>query len=80
MQLSLNVVMEDATFAELAGKALPKIMWLIIVGRAAGYCVKNYSMINRQAVKRATAYAGNHSAFSTELAAAQTLKNQKKKE
>jgi hypothetical protein len=80
MQLSPRVVMEDATFAAIAGKALPKIMWLIILGRVAGYCVKNYFMINRQAVKRATTYAGNHSAFSAELAAAEMLKNQKKKE
>jgi hypothetical protein len=78
MQLSPNFMTEDTTFAQLAGKAFPKIMWLIILIRVAGYCVKNYYMINRQAVKRTTTYAGKHSAFSAELAAAEMLKGSKK--
>ena len=53
-------------------------MWLIILFRVAGYCVKNYYMINRQAVKRTTTYAGNHAAFSAELAAAEMLKKNSK--
>jgi hypothetical protein len=36
-------------------------------------------MINRQAVKRTTTYAGKHAAFSAELAAAEMLKSKKNK-
>lgn len=53
-------------------------MWAIVLSRVVGYCVKNYYMVNRQAVKRTTKYAGNHAAFSAELATAEMLKNQKK--
>ena len=55
-------------------KAFPKIMWIVILARAAGYCAKNYFMINRQAERRATIYAGKHAAFSAELETAQQLK------
>lgn len=69
---------QDATtLAQLAGKAWPKVMWLIILFRVTGYCVKNYYMINRQAVKRTTTYAGKPAAFSAELAAAEMLKSTK---
>jgi hypothetical protein len=78
MQLSPHFYREGASLAELASKAFPKIMWLIILFRVAGYCVKNYYMINRQAIKRMTTYAGNHSAFSAELAAAEMLKKTNK--
>ena len=59
------------------GRALPKITWVIILVRAAGYCAKNYFMINRQAVRRATTYAGKHAAFSAELETAAKLKHTK---
>lgn len=59
------------------GQNFPKIMWLVILARVAGYCVKNYYMINRHAVKRETTYAGRHAAFSAELEAAEKLKNKK---
>ena len=61
------------------GKAFPKIMWVIILFRVTGYCVKNYFMINRQAMKRATTYAGKHAAFSAELKTAEKLKTTKDK-
>jgi hypothetical protein len=55
-------------------KEFPRIMWLIILFRVAGYCIKNYYLINRHAVKRTTTYAGKHAAFSAELEAAEKLK------
>lgn len=61
------------------GRAFPKIMWAVILFRVTGYCVKNYFMINRQAIKRATMYAGKHAAFSAELETAAKLKNAKDK-
>ena len=79
MQLSPDFMTEDKTLAQLAAKAFPKVMWLVILCRVAGYCVKNYYMINRQALKRTTTFAGKHSAFSAELAAAEMLKGKAKK-
>lgn len=80
MQLSPWNVADDSTFAQLLNKGFAKLLWLIILGRALGYCTKNYYLISRQAVKRTTTYAGNHSAFSAELATADMLKKAKKKE
>jgi hypothetical protein len=65
---------DSFTFAQLLIKGFAKLMWVIIIGRVLGYCVKNYYMVNRQAVKRTTTYAGNHAAFSAELATAEMLK------
>ena len=67
-----------ATKIQLLSKAFPKIMWLIILFRVTGYCVKNYFMINRQAMKRTTTYAGKHAAFSAELETTKMLKATKK--
>jgi hypothetical protein len=60
------------------GKAFPKITWVIILFRVTGYCGKNYFMINRQAMKRTTTYAGKHAAFSAELETAEKLKRTNK--
>jgi hypothetical protein len=60
--------------ANYEGQCASKLMWVIIIDRVLGYCVKNYYMVNRQAVKRTTTYAGNHAAFSAELANAEMLK------
>lgn len=78
MQLSTNFLTSGFTLAQLASKAFPKVMWLIIMFRVTGYCIKNYYLINRQAVKRTTTYAGKHAAFSAELAAAEMLKKTQK--
>ena len=48
---------QATTLPQLAIKAFPKVMWLVILLRALGYCVKNYYYINRQAQKRTTTYA-----------------------
>jgi hypothetical protein len=78
MQLSSNFNTVGHTLAQLAGKALPKVMWVIIPVRIAGHCVKNYYMVNHPAVKRTiTTYAGKHAALSAELAAAEMLKSKK---
>jgi len=59
-------------------KGFSKVMYLIILGRVLGYCLKNYYMISRQSVKRTTTYAGKTSAFSAELATTEMLKKNKK--
>lgn len=59
-------------------KGFGQFMWLIILGRVLGYCIKNYYLIRRQAVKRTTTYAGKRAAFSAELATAEELKKMAK--
>lgn len=78
MQLSPWDIVDDSTLGQIFSKSLSKFMWLIILGRVLGYCVKNYYLIGRQAIKRTTTYAGKYSAFSAELAAAEMLKKSKK--
>jgi hypothetical protein len=75
MQLSSNSNTMGHTLAQLAGKALPKVMVVIIPVRIAGHCVKNYYMVNHPAEKRTiTTYAGKHAAW---LAAAEMRKSKK---
>jgi len=75
MQLSpLTSLDPSATLPQLLRKYYPKLMWLILLSRVLGYCIKNYYMVNRQALKRTTTYAGKHAAFSAELATAEKLK------
>lgn len=78
MQLSPWNVADDSTLGQMVSKGLAKLMWLIILGRVLGYCIKNYYLVKRQAIKRTTTYAGKQAAFSAELAAAQYLKKTKK--
>ena len=78
MQLSPWNVADDSTLSQILSKGLAKLMWLTILGRVLGYCVKNYYLIGRRAVKRATTYAGKYSAFSAELETAEMLKKTKK--
>jgi hypothetical protein len=78
MQLSPpSIDFSNTKGMELFGQVFPKLLWLVILTRVMGYCVKNYFMINRQAVRRTTTYAGKHSAFSAELAATEMLKSDK---
>ena len=78
MQLSPWSVADDSTLVQMVNKGLAKLMWLIILGRVFGYCVKNYYRIGRQARKRATTYAGKRAAFLSQLAADDMLKKSKK--
>ena len=74
MQLSPLHVLDASTLPKLLSKGFAKLMWLVLLSRVLGYCIKNYYMVNRHAVKRTTRYAGNHAAFSAELATAEMLK------
>jgi hypothetical protein len=74
MQLYPLGVDSTTSLLHLLKKAYPKLVWLVILSRVFGYCVKNYYMVNRHARKRATTYAGKHAAFSAELATAELLK------
>jgi hypothetical protein len=79
MQLYPLNFADSSTFPQLLSKGFGKFMWFVVLGRVLGYCVKNYYLLNRQAIKRTTTYAGKHSAFSAELETAELLKKQKQK-
>lgn len=74
MQLSPLHVLDASTLPKILSKGFAKLMWLVLLSRVLGYCIKNYYLVNRRAVKRTTRYAGNHAAFSAEMATAEMLK------
>eukprot|EP00977_Amphora_coffeiformis_P003432 scaffold638_cov168-Amphora_coffeaeformis.AAC.14 len=74
MQLSPLHILDASTLPKLLSKGFAKLMWLVLLGRVLGYCIKNYYLVNRRAVKRTTRYAGNPAAFSAEMATAEMLK------
>jgi len=78
MQLSPWNVADTSTLSQILVKGFQKLIWLSILGRVLGYCIKNYYLLGRQAGKYATTYAGKYAAFSAELAADQMLKKTKK--
>ncbi len=69
---------DNATLSEIFTKGFAKFMWFVILARVFGYCVKNYYMITRRAVKRSTIFAGKTASFSAEIKAADALKRLKK--
>ena len=69
---------DDSTLSQMFSKGFAKFMWFVILGRVFGYCVKNYYMITRKAVKRTTIFAGKNAAFSAEIKATDALKRLKK--
>jgi len=83
MQLFKKEIWDDLvkspSFTEMLKKSFGKLMWLSILLRVLGYCIKNYYLIGRQAVRRTTTYAGKQAAFSAELVAGDILKKTKDK-
>lgn len=78
IQLSPWNAADDSTLTQILQKGFAKFMWLIVLGRVLGYCIKNYYLITRRAVKRTTTYAGKNSAFSAEVEVAGMLKKAKR--
>jgi len=74
MQLPAFHVPDSSSLPKLLTKGFAKIMWFIIITRVIGYCVKNYYMVNRQAVKRTTTFAGRPASFSAKLTTSEALK------
>ena len=74
MQLPAFHIPDSSPLPKLLSKGFAKIMWFVIIIRVIGYCAKNYYMINRQAIKRTTTYAGKPAAFSAKLTTSELLK------
>eukprot|EP00584_Thalassiosira_punctigera_P004603 CAMPEP_0172546428 /NCGR_PEP_ID=MMETSP1067-20121228/16204_1 /TAXON_ID=265564 ORGANISM="Thalassiosira punctigera, Strain Tpunct2005C2" /NCGR_SAMPLE_ID=MMETSP1067 /ASSEMBLY_ACC=CAM_ASM_000444 /LENGTH=98 /DNA_ID=CAMNT_0013333357 /DNA_START=327 /DNA_END=623 /DNA_ORIENTATION=+ len=58
---------DDYVWKQLLPKTYAKLVWLTILCRVFGFCVKNYYMIGRQARKRTTTYSGKLHAFNAKL-------------
>ena len=63
---------------QLMPKSYAKLVWLTILCRVFGFCIKNYYLIGRQAVKRTTVYSGKLYAFNAKLETDAMLKRIKK--
>mmetsp|Transcript_31292 Transcript_31292/g.74646 ORF Transcript_31292/g.74646 Transcript_31292/m.74646 type:complete len:989 (+) Transcript_31292:288-3254(+) len=63
---------------QLMPKSYAKLVWLTILCRVFGFCIKNYYLIGRQAVQRTTVYSGKLYAFNAKLETDAMLKRIKK--
>jgi hypothetical protein len=77
MQLPPPNVADASTLPQLLKRGYAKLMWVVFLSRIIGYCIKNYYMVNRHAMKLTTTYAGKHSSFSAEIATSELLKSQR---
>ena len=78
MQLNPFKIGSDFSFSHLIPTSYAKIVWTTILLRVFGFCVKNYYLTGRQAVKRATTYSGKLHAFQAKLHTDSFLKKAKK--
>lgn len=62
---------------QLLPKSYAKLVWLTILCRVYGFCLKNYYLIGRQAMKRTTTYSGKLHAFNAKLQTDAMLKKTK---
>ena len=78
MQLNQLKKGNGSILTQLLPKSYAKLVWLTILCRVFGFCVKNYYMIGRQAMKRTTTYSGKLHAFNAKLQTDAILKRGKK--
>lgn len=78
MQLNQLKKGDDLVWKQLLPKSYAKLVWLTILFRVFGFCMKNYYLIGRQAMKRTTTYSGKLHAFNAKLQTDAVLKRGKK--
>jgi hypothetical protein len=78
MQLSPFKIGSDFSFTHLIPTSYAKIVWTTILLRVFGFCLKNYYLTGRQAMKRTTTYSGKLHAFEAKLHTDSFLKKAKK--
>lgn len=68
-EMQLNQLKEgnESIWKQLLPKSYAKIVWMTILFRVFGFCIKNYYLIGRQAMKRTTTYSGKLHAFNAKL-------------
>ena len=77
MQLNQLKPGNDHVWKQLMPKSYAKFVWLTILCRVYGFCIKNYYLIGRQAMKRTTTYSGKLHAFNAKLQTDAMLKKTK---
>lgn len=78
-EMQLNQLKEgnEPIWLQLLPKSYSKLVWLTILFRVFGFCVKNYYLIGRQAMKRTTTYHGKLYAFDAKMQTDTILKKTK---
>lgn len=77
MQLSQLKKGSDMIWKQLIPKSYAKLVWSTILFRVFGFCIKNYYLTGRQAMKRTTTYSGKLHAFNAKLQTDAVLKKAK---
>ena len=67
MQINQLKKGNNFVWTQFLPKSYAKLVWLMILCRFFGSCVKNYYLLGRQATKRATTYSGKSNAFGAKL-------------
>mmetsp|Transcript_6820 Transcript_6820/g.15077 ORF Transcript_6820/g.15077 Transcript_6820/m.15077 type:complete len:1260 (-) Transcript_6820:80-3859(-) len=69
-EMQLNQMKKEGNeliWKQLIPQTYSKLVWLTILARAFGFCIKNYYLVGRQAMKRTTTYSGKLHAFNAKL-------------
>lgn len=78
MQLPPFKTGSDFSLSHIIPTSYSKIVWTTILLRVFGFCVKNYYLTGRQAMKRTTTYSGKLHAFEAKLHTDSFLQKAKK--
>ena len=78
MQINQLKKGDDYIWKQILPKTYAKLVWMTILCRVLGFCIKNYYLIGRQAMKRTTTYSGKLHAFTAKLETDKLLKKRKK--
>lgn len=78
MQINQLKKGDDYIWKQIIPKTYAKLVWMTILCRVLGFCIKNYYLIGRQAMKRTTMYSGKLHAFTAKLETDKLLKKRKK--
>lgn len=76
-EMQINQLKRGDIMRQLLPKSYAKIVWITILCRVFGFCIKNYYLIGRQAMKRTTTYSGKLHAFNAKLHTDAILKQAK---
>mmetsp|Transcript_1476 Transcript_1476/g.3330 ORF Transcript_1476/g.3330 Transcript_1476/m.3330 type:complete len:842 (-) Transcript_1476:145-2670(-) len=79
-EMQINRLKKDDNgyiWKQLIPQTYSKLVWMTILFRVFGFCIKNYYLVGRQAMKRTTTYSGKLYAFNAKLQTDAMLKKTK---
>jgi len=79
-EMQINQLKKDNNghiWKQLIPQTYSKLVWMTILFRVFGFCIKNYYLVGRQAMKRTTMYSGKLYAFNAKLQTDAMLKKTK---